>query len=283
MGAGRARRGAEPSEHGDFWVNTRSAILIGMLALMLGGCATGPVLQPANDRAFGFPEDTFAFNNELLWEYQIDDATGVMRTVRREPKPDYTQHCYVLARSARQFFQFAKFDSSRPKIKDASYRQLIAEVISHDPSETESGARVLIPGYANLRSFSTDKEALLKAELGGAILSYLQRGNWRMVFPYWSGHRLQTAESLLAEVKVNRPPLLHLATFPRETINHAVLVFGAEDVGKEIRFKIYDPNNAAKATTLVYDRKLSQFYFPASAYFIGGRVDAYEIYKTLIY
>lgn len=257
--------------------------LLLVLSCGLEGCATSPVLQPANERPFQFDEDTFAFSNELVWDYVRDDATGIMRTMSRDPKPDYTQHCFVLARSARQFFQFAKFDPTSARLRDDSYRQLINQVIAHDPSETDAVTRVLIPGYANLRSFSTDKEVLLKQELGGAVLSYLQRGNWRMVFPFWNGHRQQTAKNLLAEVQVNRPPLLHLATFPRETINHAVLIYGVEDVGNEIRFRVYDPNDAEKPTVLVYDRKLNNFYLPANSYFIGGRVDAYEIYKSLIY
>lgn len=255
-----------------------------MLMFSLTGCVTGPVLQPANQRAFSFPADTFSFRNELAWDYQIDQTTGVIKTFVRDPKPDYIHHCFVVARSARQFFQFAKFDPSRPKLDDEKVRRLIDDVVSRDPSETDATAgRIIIPGYADLRSFSTDKEALLKNELGSAALSYLQRGNWRMVFPFSRENQQETAENLLAEVKVHRPPLVHMATFPHETINHAVLIFGAEDTGKEIRYRVYDPNNTERATTLVFDRKLRTFYFPPNNYFLGGRVDVYEIYKTLIY
>lgn len=262
---------------------------VGRLCLMvvmlgLGGCATGPVLQPANERPFSFATDTFSFRNELVWDYHFDQATGAIRTITREPKPDYTHHCFVVVRSARQFFQFARFDPSRPKLKDENYRRLIDAVVSRDPSETGASAdRIVIPGYADLRHFSADKEALLKSELGSAALSYLQRGNWRMVFPFGGEHQQQTAANLLAEAGAHRPPVVHLATFPVETINHAVLIYGAEDMGKEIRYRVYDPNNADQPTTLVFDRKQQTFYFSPNNYFLGGRVDVYEIYKSLIY
>jgi hypothetical protein len=251
--------------------------------LGLNGCAAAPVLQAANDRPFNFPADSFSFNNDLVWDYHFDKATGAIRTVTRDPKPDYTHHCFVVARSARQFFQFAKFDASRPPLKDEAYRRLIDDIVTRDPSETENLSRVMIPGYSDLRSFSVGKEHLLKQELGSAAMSYLQRGNWRMVFPFWRGHQEETAKNLLAEVRVHRPPVVHLATFPRETINHAVLVYGATENAKEIRFKVYDPNNKDQPTTLTYDRAAKTFYFPPSAYFIGGRVDAYEVYSSLLY
>jgi hypothetical protein len=254
-----------------------------LFLLGLSACTTAPVLRPASDRPFQFSADSFAFNNDLVWDYHFDKETGAIRTVRRDPKPDYTHRCFVVARSARQFFQFAKFDASRPSLTDDGYRRLIEAVIAHDPSETDSFARVVIPGFVDLRSFSNKKEALLKQVLGGAEMSFLQRGNWRMVFPFWRGHQEETAQNLLAEVRVHRPPVVHLATFPRETINHAVLVYDAIENAKEIRFKVYDPNNKDQPTTLTYDRASSTFYFPPSAYFMGGRVDAYEVYNSLVY
>ena len=254
-----------------------------LCVLGLSGCAMAPVLQPASDRPFQFPADSFAFSNDLVWDYHFDKETGAIRTVRRNPTPDYTHRCFVVTRSARQFFQFAKFDASRPPLSDEAYRRLIEAVIARDPSETDSSGRVLIPGFADLRSFSTQREALLKKILGGAEISYLQRGNWRMVFPFWRGHQEETAQNLLAEVRVHRPPVVHLATFPRETINHAVLVYSAAENAKEIRFKVYDPNNKDQPTMLTYDRTAKTFYFPPNAYFMGGRVDVYEVYNSLVY
>jgi hypothetical protein len=56
-----------------------------LLALVLTvGCASRP--RPIAGRpAFDFARDTFAYPNELVWEYSFDDATGKRTTRRREP------------------------------------------------------------------------------------------------------------------------------------------------------------------------------------------------------
>lgn len=254
-----------------------------LLLLWLCGCVPAPLLQPANERPFNFATDTPAFSNGLYWEYIKDEDTGVLRTVRREPRPEFAQRCYAMSRAARLFFQYARFDAMLPPLDDEDYRRRVREVMSRDPRDTEPVSRIVIPGFADLRSFSAAKEAVLKSELGTALDSYLQLGNWRMIFPFWEGHREDTAANLMAELRVHRPPILHLATFPRETINHAVLVYGFEETDAEVRFKVYDPNDEQHPTLLVYDRRRKDFYFPANAYFIGGRVDAYEMYNSPFY
>ena len=250
----------------------------------LCGCATDPVAAPANERPFNFATDTLAFENKLRWDYQADPRTGNPRRVARKPAPDYSLHCFVMSRSARQFFQFARFDPTRRQVDDGTYRQLIESVIAHDPAETGSTKRrVLIPGYADLRTFSADKEAILKDELGSAVQSYLQRGNWRMIFPFSHEHQKETAESLLAELRVDRPPVVHLATFPEISINHAVLLISASETATKIRFGVYDPNSSTQPTSLTYDRKHRAFRFPRTRYFLGGEVDVYEVYKSVVY
>lgn len=260
-----------------------AAVLLWVGAGLLCGCVPAPLLKSANDRAFDFATDTLAFNNELYWDYIRDDKTGVMRTVRRDPKPEFAQHCYAMSRAARLFFQFARFEPTRPALSDEEYRQRVAAVMASDPRETDAPVRIVIPGYANLRRFSAAKPDLIKGELGSALSSYLQLGNWRMIFPFWKGHREESAKSWMAELQVHRPPIVHLATFPRETINHAVMLYGYEAAEKEVRFKVYDPNSTDKPTLLVYDRARQDFYFPANNYFIGGRVDAYEMYNSIFY
>jgi hypothetical protein len=143
--------------------------------------------------------------------------------------------------------------------------------------------RVVIPGYADLRRFSEAQEQLLKSECGGAWESYLQRGNWRMIFPLSRNSQKFTAESLIASLKQNRPPVIHLVRFPQLTMNHAALVFDARETEAEIHFSIYDPNQPASPRTLTFDRATETFIFPANNYFSGGRVDVYEIYRNRSY
>ncbi len=264
-----------PSRYALAWVS---------LALCLCGCSILPVLQPANDRPFNFEQDTLAFDNETEWRYEAGSPVGYSKPSSKNPEGDYTLRCFVMSRSARQFFQFARFDASKRGVDDDTYRQLIHQVIAHDPSETGPlPERVVIPGYSGLRSFSADKEVLLKGELGGAVQSFLQRGNWRMVFPFSHDHQEETANSMMVEIRKHRPPVVHVVTFPKITINHAVLLYAVSETGSNIRFQVYDPNNAAKPATLDFDRAKRSFIFPANIYFVGGEVDVYEVYRSALY
>ena len=253
-------------------------LLLLSVAAFLPGCATAPSSGEHPRRAFIFDQDTFSHANDLVWEYRFDEQ-GDWTSRRREPKPDYTHRCFVVARSAKQFFQSARFDSDRPKASIDTYRQLIDQVISTSPrKELPEGKKVAIPGYANLREFSEEQEALLKAECGGAWQSYFQRGHWRMIWPFTRRHQQKTAEQLASEIKRNRTPVVHLVRFPSLKINHAVLLFAAREGDSTIEFSTYDPNAPDRPTTLTYDRATRTFRFPANFYFPGGRVDVYEIY-----
>lgn len=233
-----------------------------------------PTLQPANDRAFRFERDTLAFENEVSAQHKGSEG-----------EDDYTLHCFVMTRSARQFFQFARFDGNAPVVDDEGYRKLIQAVIAHDPSEPTPprAGRIVIPGYWNLYSFSKAREDLLKSELGSAVQSFVQRGNWRMVFPFSHDHQEEMAQAMLAEIRRNRPPVVHLVVFPRLSIDHAVLLYGAEQTSSGIRYAVYDPNDPAAPASLDYDRGKRSFWFPRNSYFAGGVVDAYEVYKSAEY
>src|SRR3569833_2337744 len=88
-----------------------TSILFCVAALSaLCGCASHPFV---GSRPFDFQKDTFSYPNDLVWEYHFD-ANGKWVHQRREPQPDYTHHCFVVARSARQFFENVKFDSAQP-------------------------------------------------------------------------------------------------------------------------------------------------------------------------
>ena len=69
-----------------------------------------PPRHPARAR-LTFSADTFAYANQLTWIYG-HDANGKWTSHRREPKPDYTLHCFIVARSTAQFFLTARFDST---------------------------------------------------------------------------------------------------------------------------------------------------------------------------
>ena len=144
------------------------------------------------------------------------------------------------------------------------------------PKITPAKAREVVHGVMEV---IRDWGIALKAECGGAWQSYFQRGNWRMVFPFSRASQKKTAGRLLDDLKDNRPPVVHVVRFPQLTVNHAVLVFDAQEAKDKILFSFYDPNQPDCPHTLTFDRASKNFVFPASNYFPGGRVDVYEIYR----
>ena len=256
--------------------------LIFLASLLLAGCATSPP-SAAGPRHFIFEQDTFAYANELVWEYHFDEH-GKWTHRSREPKSDYTHHCFVVARSAKQFFQNARFDPAQPKADCATYQRRIREVVSASPRKRLSEEkRIVIPGYANLRLFSQGQEELLKAQCGGAWQSYFQRGHWRMIWPFSRYQQHQVAERLMREINNNALPVVHLVRFPSLAINHAVVLFDVQETADRIEFAAYDPNSPEQPARLTYDRARRSFSLPTNFYFPGGRVDVYEIYRNWCY
>lgn len=253
-----------------------------LVPLLLAGCASSPPARPGS-RSFNFQQDTFAYANELVWEYHFDDH-GKWIHRSRERKADYTHHCFVVARSAKQFFRNARFDALLPKADAATYRRLIRKVVASSPRKSlPEGKKIIIPGYANLRAFSQEQERLLKGECGGAWQSYFQRGHWRMIWPFSRSGQKQTAERLMNKIQNKDPSVVHLVRFPSLTINHAAVLFDARETTERIEFTAYDPNSPEQPSTLTYDRARRTFSFPTNSYFPGGQVDVYEIYRNGCY
>lgn len=251
-----------------------------LACLVLSGCGSVPRAQAHADdpRRFDFQKDTFSFSNDLVWEYYYD-SRGKWVSRRRHPQPDYTHHCFVVARTTRQFFLNARFEPSLPMAGESTYRRLIRQVASSNPRKAlPEEKKILIPGYPDLRTFSKACEELLKQECGGAWQSYFQRGHWRMTFPVSHRHQEHMAAQLVEDLKPGAPLVVHVFCFPVLKINHALVLFGAIQDENQIRFQVYDPYNPDQSTELTYDRHKKEFTFPANDYFQGGRVKVYEVY-----
>lgn len=262
-------------------------VLLFWLILTPAWAAQRDVANPSREagvRQFQFATDTFSYVNELTFDYALNPATGRMIERPREPRPSFTLRCFAVSRTARQMFQHARFEPGEPKASHASYRHLIRRLMARSPRlEARSTNKLVIPGYANLREFSTDYEALLKAESGKAWRSFVQRGNWRMVFPFSRRHQQATAEQLARALDQGRPPVVHLVCFPSLALNHAVLLFDVEETQTGLEFAAYDPNDSEHPVRLVFDRDKRQFHFPPTRYFLGGTVNVYEIYRGICY
>lgn len=232
-------------------------------------------------RRFDFARDSFAFANELLWEYQSDTITGKTIFRKREPKPDYAHRCFVLVRAARQFLYHARFAGDQKTVGAEAYRNLIRQVVARDPRKPpKSTAQIVIPGFASLREFSTGREQLLKAGCGGAWQSYVLRSHWRMVFPISRPHQALTAENLAAALVQGLSPIVHLVTFPRLTMNHGMILFEVTTAAEKLVFSCYDPNDPRCPAQLTFDRRSQSFFLPANSYWAGGKLNVIEIFRS---
>ncbi|HWQ93416.1 MAG TPA: hypothetical protein VN673_17230 [Clostridia bacterium] len=273
-------------------MNRKTRITAGSLRLLAGlalvlalfsGCATRPPAASANSRQFWFHADTFTYPNDLVWEYGFDQA-GRWKGRPRLPRPAYTHHCFVVARAAKQFYYNAVFAPDQPCVETETYRALIQRVMATNPRRAlPAEKKIVIPDYANLREFSRAQEPVLKAECGGAWQSYVQRGHWRVIFPFSRAHQKRTAEGLFDSMARAQPTVLHLLRFPQLTINHAVLAFDAEQSPEQIDFLVYDPNQPESPSHLTYNRASRTFSLPANDYFPGGRVDVYPVFDRWNY
>jgi len=245
--------------------------------MLLAGCVTQ---RAGAGRPFVFGQDSFAFANELEWAYGFNPATGKMDHSPRQPPPQFAQRCFPVTITARKFYYHARFDPASPRQATIDYRQLVKAVTARsERAPSPETRKVVIPGYENLFAFSHDHEALLKAACGGKWQSYVQRGNWRMIFPFSRSGQQDAADQLMAGIKAERGPIIHIVTFPSLAMNHVLLLYEATAAAAEIRFRAYDPNTPGQPAEIIFDRARRTFTIQQNAYFQGGPVNVYEIYR----
>ena len=231
-------------------------------------------------RRFEFERDTFAFPNELVWEYHFDAATGTTAARRRVPAPDYALRCFVLVRAARQFLYHACFDPGAPPVSDDVYRRQVRAVLARSPRRPSLVAdRIVIPGFGGLREMSTARESLLKRECGGAWRSYMLRSHWHIVMPVSRRHQHRTARELLEAVRDDTAPIVHLLRFPSLAINHGMVIFDGARTDEGAVFQAYDPNVPERPARLHYDGRRRTFSLPANHYWRGGDLNVFEIFR----
>ena len=231
-------------------------------------------------RRFDFFADTFAYPNELVWEYRLDPSSSRMTFHRREPKPTYSHRCFVVVRAARQFFFHARFDPTGMPVSPEEYRALIRAVVRKNPRRRSAlEKRVVFPGFADLRSLSAAHPEWLKAECGGAWHSYVLRSHWRMVLPISRRHQQVTADRLVARVRQNAAPIIHLVKFPALTINHGMILLDVTRSGNTQEFTAYDPNDSSRPVQLTFDEDRRTFRLPPNSYWPGGELNVIEIFR----
>jgi hypothetical protein len=238
------------------------ALVLGAL-LAVAACATGhPALPVASTTptavpGFAFATDTFAFPNDIRAHHP--DADDL-----------YANYCFVMARSLRQFFAFARFEPAAPRLERRAYAERVRQVVARAPWEPPSRAddRVVIPGYADLRDFSRGEEAAVKAGLGPRFWTWVHWTNWRVVFPVSADHQAGVAREIMDEVAGGRLVQLLVTNWPKPELNHTVVAYEFREEPGAIAFSVWDPNDPAAPGRLTFDR--------ARRHFVATRIYATE-------
>lgn len=250
------------------------AVTIFAAVFFFSGCAHPPAAQ--FPRPFSFYQDTLAFTNELLWQYETT-ADGRLEIKSSTNQADYFNRCFPMVLAVRKFQYHARFDGSDPAATNPA-PQIEAILSRGDYPSTETNLITL--GGANLREFSQAHEQLIKANAGGRFESYFQRGNWRVIWPFTRFGQKEAAIRFSPGVPKTLP-IIHIIDLPR--LNHALLVYGFHEDREKVWFHCYDPNDNANPRLIWFDKKARWFYMTKTPYFPGGRINLFEVYRNFLY
>lgn len=152
----------------------------GIVSCFLIGCFFGlGEVRAMVKRPFAFARDTFGFDNETALEYHDGHASPRARVPGEQPKR-FTQHCFVMSRTVVQFRKFVRFEPAARPLDDQELTARIRTITRIPPwrrafARTE---RIVIPGYADLRSLSQAHEEILQGNIGLGWPTYFRPGNW---------------------------------------------------------------------------------------------------------
>jgi hypothetical protein len=222
-------------------------VLIAIAILVTAACASAPPAPLANGgdltvSDFSFERDTFAFPNDV-------------RAFAPERDDLYANYCFVMARSMRQFFLFARFDPAAPRLDPAGYVDVVRRVVARPPWQGPIALeeRVVIPGYSSLREFSRGEESAVKEGLGGRFWTFVHWTNWRVVFPMSRRHQAGVLAEIRQELAAGRLVQLLVTNWPILELNHTVVAFASRVNGKGTDLMIWDPNEPARAGVITFD------------------------------
>jgi hypothetical protein len=234
------------------------------VALLATACASvepaPPVARPEHHAAvpgFSFADDTFAFPNDIR--------------ARNADRDDvYANYCFVMARGLRQFFAFARFDPGGPRLSPDTYTERVREIAARPPWEPPMpvAERIVIPGYSNLRDFSTGQELALKAGLGSRFWTMVHWTNWRVVFPVKHGQQATVAREVMDDIDAGRLVQLLVTNWPKPELNHGIVAYGYRAGPRGVEFEVWDPNDPHRPGVMTFESDT-------------GRFDATRIFDTV--
>jgi hypothetical protein len=232
---------------------------------------------------FRFDRDTFAFQNATVLKYKGGHPYWQVKASRENPANQYTRRCFVMTRTAMQFRKFARFDPSGAPLDDLELAAHIRAVVRRAPwhESLPENQRIVFPGYANLRQMSEARAEVFKQNIGSGFLTYFRPSNARMLFEHSRNYQQTTHANLDAALSHDDLFVAFLSTYPKLSINHAVLVYAQKKAlakdGLE-HYLVYDPNHAEAPRELTWSPGERAFAYQKDIDFIGGFVRVYQAY-----
>jgi hypothetical protein len=230
---------------------------------------------------FRFDRDTFAFANEMVFEYQ--DGHASLRKSSATKRDAYNRHCFVMSRTAAQFKKFARFEPRSTPLDDASLtariRDLTRQSTWSDP--LPENQRIVFPGYKDLKAMSKARRELVQLNIGHGWPSYFRISNARILFQDGAGYQERTHVQLNAALARGELFVAFLTTYPRFSINHSVLIYelksSSPNPGVD-HYLVYDPNHPESPRDLTWSAHDRAFAYQKDWDFIGGFVRVYQVY-----
>ena len=235
--------------------------------------------------AFSFERDTFAFQNATVLKYKNGVPFLRARSNSDDPPNKYTRRCFVMTRTTMQFRKFARFDPRSAPLNDQELAARIREV-AHRAAWCEplpENQRIVFSGYANLRQMSKARAHVLQENIGSGFVTYFRPSNFRMFYQHSRKYQQTTHANLDATLARGDLFVGYLSTYPKLSINHAVLVYARKPsrAGSEIEhYLVYDPNHAEASRELTWSPREHAFSYQKDIDFVGGFVRVYQAYSS---
>jgi hypothetical protein len=250
--------------------------------LWFGVFAAGAIAHAENTTsAFRFDRDTFAFANQTVFEYHEGHAS--LRRGSAAKRDAYNRHCFVMSRTALQFKKFARFEPGGVPLDDSALADRI-RAVTRQPAWAQplpENQRIVFPGYKDLKEMSKARRELVQLNIGHGWPSYFRISNARMIFQDGVGYQERTHARLNTALAGGQLFVAFLTTYPRFSINHAVLIYKLKSSSPnpgEDRYLVYDPNHSESPRELIWSARDRAFAYQKDYDFIGGYVRVYQAY-----
>jgi hypothetical protein len=229
-------------------------------------------------RPFVYPDDTFAFKNETVWNYV---GGSVQPETDKTHVREYTRRCFVLSRASVQFWKFARFDPKAAPVDAAELARRIREVCERSVwlAALPEKERVVIPGYRNLREASGKMMYVFQKNIGRGWPFYFRAGN--MPIAFWVSRAMEDRLNgeIFHDLQMNTPTIVWVYRFPSLKMNHVVVIYAGTRDAAGYHYQVYDTNYRDAYKHVDYDPKTRTFTYEPVYFFKGGPVTVRSLYR----